>query len=728
MYGTFEDEDYIINSDEPKVAIKQDLFSRAPFANRISELICERKESDSLVIGIYGEWGSGKTTLMNFIKEGLVADSSIVIIDFNPWRFEEENQRILNFFQTLATSLQKEIHTRKERIGQIISQYSAYLTPLALTCGAGVGSLSISGGAQAIGVSLSSVTLDELKTRLESILKEEGKTVVIFVDDVDRMDNKEIRSLFKLIKISANFKNIIYVVAFDEKNVAKALSETYSDDRLESGMLFLEKIIQLPLHLPKITDHDMTNFALWEISESLKYSGVILEEDEIHQFGRSFFRGFEGKLKTPRILKRYCNSLKFSLPILKGEINYVDFMLIEGIRIIYPNLYSEIRLNPEYFLLEELSRDTSRVEVIKKHIVNIVESALEKDNEKDYNSVFSLLQDLFPRIATVNSNTYYPSDWDIAWQRKKKICSRDYFERYFIYSIPKGDLSDIKFEQFLKQSDSMSIEELSDNFNSSFNIDETAAFIYKIQFQFDKIPINCIGKLAIALAKNGTKYKKDDSEVFSFSTFDRSAFVIVQMLERISDLSERQYLARQVIEHSNPIDFTAEILRELKVGIEGKMSTIFSEEEGGELILTLKERIKALSNTENFFENYPKHVLLLFHYWGYGGSREEVREYVSQMLASNPEYVIKLLSIFSVKGWGANGPVYERLSSKSYSDLKEIVDPEFVVLAIKQIMGDVSLDEYNDEDDTIPTNTKILYQFLILHKKETQNNLDESIN
>lgn len=719
-----EDGDHI-NSDEPKVKIKHDLFSRARFAKRISELIRERKGSDCLVIGIYGEWGSGKTTLMNFIKEGLTEDSSIVIIDFNPWRFEEENQLILNFFQTLATSLQKEIHTRKERIGQIISQYSAYLAPLAITCGGGVGSLSISGGAQTIGVSLSSVTLEELKTRLEIILKDEGKRVAIFIDDVDRLDNKEIRSLFKLIKISANFENILYIVAFDEKNVAKALGETYSDTRLESGMLFLEKIIQLPLHLPKITDHDMNNFALREIFESLLYADVTLEENELHRFRRSFFGGLKSKIKTPRILKRYCNSLKFSLPILRGEVNHVDFMLIEGIRVIYPNLYTEIRLNPEDFLLEKLSfsiRDTRSVEAIREHTKRIVESALERDNEKDFNTVFSLLQELFPRIST----SYYLSDWDLTWQREKRICSRDYFERYFIYSVPTGDLSDTKLEQFLKLCDSLSADELSEKFDKSFSIDETAAFIYKIQSQLEKIPVNCIRNLTIALAGNGAKYKKDDSDIISYSTFDRAAYIIEQMLDRITDLSEKKQLARQIIENSKPIDFTALILRELNIGIEGKKSNMFSDEDEDYLISIFKNKVKSLSKIEDFIEKYPRHVHLLFYYWRFGGSGEESQEYISQLLAQNPEKVIKLLSIFSVKGWGTNGPVYKRFESKSYANLKEIIDPDIVISAIKQILGEICADEYNDDDDTIPDDTKILYQFFILHNKEILNNSDAS--
>ena len=67
-------------------------------------------------------------------------------------------------------------------------------------------------------------------------------------------------------------------------------------------------------------------------------------------FGRHFVDGLEPRLTTPRLGKLYANALTFALPLLKGEVDIVDLMLIEGIRIFYPNLYAEIRGNPDLFL------------------------------------------------------------------------------------------------------------------------------------------------------------------------------------------------------------------------------------------------------------------------------------------------------------------------------------------------------------------------------------------
>ncbi len=70
------------------------------------------------------------------------------------------------------------------------------------------------------------------------------------MDDIDRLDKQEVQAIFKLVKLSADFPFVSYVLAFDEEMVAAALAEKYGN--LEAGKKFLEKIIQVPLHLPPV--------------------------------------------------------------------------------------------------------------------------------------------------------------------------------------------------------------------------------------------------------------------------------------------------------------------------------------------------------------------------------------------------------------------------------------------------------------------------------------------
>ena len=69
------------------------------------------------------------------------------------------------------------------------------------------------------------------------------------IDDIDRMDNEEVATLFKLVKVAADFEHISYVLAFDDEAVARALTKKYGGTE-ESGRRFVEKIVQLPFALP----------------------------------------------------------------------------------------------------------------------------------------------------------------------------------------------------------------------------------------------------------------------------------------------------------------------------------------------------------------------------------------------------------------------------------------------------------------------------------------------
>ena len=104
--------------------------------------------------------------------------------------------------------------------------------------------------AKNVGDMLSSVELEELKNRVETALKEAGKRVVVLMDDIDRLDKNEIQTVFRLVKLVADFQNTAYVLAFDAQMVASALQERYSSRDPDAGQNFLEKIIQVPLDLP----------------------------------------------------------------------------------------------------------------------------------------------------------------------------------------------------------------------------------------------------------------------------------------------------------------------------------------------------------------------------------------------------------------------------------------------------------------------------------------------
>jgi predicted KAP-like P-loop ATPase len=76
-----------MQTDRPIQTAAEDRFQRAPFARRIAEVICTRRDPATLVIGLYGPWGDGKSSTLSLIKEALGTVEGVVQVDYNPWFF-----------------------------------------------------------------------------------------------------------------------------------------------------------------------------------------------------------------------------------------------------------------------------------------------------------------------------------------------------------------------------------------------------------------------------------------------------------------------------------------------------------------------------------------------------------------------------------------------------------------------------------------------------------------
>ena len=117
-------------ADAPVKDQKEDRFRRWPFAQRIAETVAARPDPSSIVVGIYGAWGEGKTSVLNFIECELLSQDSVVCVRFNPWRFKDETTLLLSYFGTLADALGRTLSSKKEKIGKWFQEYEIWGTEL----------------------------------------------------------------------------------------------------------------------------------------------------------------------------------------------------------------------------------------------------------------------------------------------------------------------------------------------------------------------------------------------------------------------------------------------------------------------------------------------------------------------------------------------------------------------------------------------------------------------
>jgi len=122
-----ESSDDIYSADSPISNPDLDEFNRRGFSERIAQTIAERKETKSLVIGIYGKWGEGKSTVLNFIDAELKRHDNVVSLTFNPWLFPSETELLIAFYSELSKAIGKSPTTQKEDVGKFIKEYVSAL-------------------------------------------------------------------------------------------------------------------------------------------------------------------------------------------------------------------------------------------------------------------------------------------------------------------------------------------------------------------------------------------------------------------------------------------------------------------------------------------------------------------------------------------------------------------------------------------------------------------------
>lgn len=698
-------------SDEPISGSAQDRFNRAPFATRIADTIARRPDPSSLVVGVFGPWGDGKTSVLKMMEEQMQRHSHVVVLHFNPWHFQSEEQLIKGFFVTLADGLDRKLNNAKEKIGKVLKDYGSLLSIGSLALG-GVVTLRPGDAAKGVGEAMSNVGLDELRARIESFLTESGKRVVVLVDDIDRLDRAETHSMFKLVKLSAGFNHTSYVLAFDDEVVAAALGERYGAGGQQAGRAFLEKIIQVPLHLPPVDTVSLRMTVFEGVEAALAMAGIELSQAQADAFIRHFVDGLEPQLSTPRVAKLYTNALMFALPLLKDEVNIMNLMLIEGVRVLYPGLYASIRDNPSIFLEAPrenrgaLERTPSRVEqLIDGALPNL--TSLERETIKD-----RLLRPLFPRTG----NMMYGSEWDNIWAKEQRICSAVYFKRYFSYCVPDGDVSDASVHALIESvvgADDDGKRALIETFVKRRSVERLVSVLRQ---RVEQLPHQCVVPLARAIALSGAGFPQERGMAL-LTTRLQAAILAKQLMKRLSAGEERWEGIECLLEMATPLPFAAECLRWLRHDAEGDPDRNVVEADDNLRMESIVVRRIALAHGEQpLYLQFGRDTPLLLWLWN-SVDANNARAAVRSRLNLHPEEIDAYLDCYIGEGWEIESglPVRGRFERRHFDEVDRLVGADYVMENLrKRFGGELDAPQEYPPDDWLASR-KVAHQFALIH-------------
>ena len=623
------------STDKPIIERELDAFQRYGFSKRIAETIVERENRDSLVFGIFGVWGEGKSTVLNFINQELVSHAEILTLVFNPWKYGDEDTLIKNFLKKVSDLLGKELSSNQEKFAGFIKKYGS------------VGSI-IGIDFSEVGKNLADVDLENLKKRVDEFISESGKRLVIFIDDIDRLDKQEIYSLFRLVKLTADFKNTTYILSFDQEMVASAIGERFGTGDKKAGENFLEKIIQVPLTIPKAQPDALKKFCFRLVDNAISNCKLELTKPEVERFVYQFSTNILTRLSTPRLAVRFGNTLSFSMPLLKGEVNMVDLMLVEALRVFYPSHYTFVKANPDYFIgsyknAYDHGQNNNKIESIKKHFDKLESDLLEKDKRK----VRDLLSNLFPNLDTAFGNYHFSNESHNEWYTQKRIVSTKYFDRYFSYAVIEGDMSDVEFNlllEFIEQAEK--VDEITIKISELLEKTTTDNFLYKLRNLEKDYTWSSSKKIAKSICDVSEKFPKEGGMMsMDFETpFGQAAIFIFQLLKNHKEEPDVFDFAKELMTYPKQFSFAYQLNSWFCLG-DKKEDKIFNDAQYQELAQILTERALEEAKDASIFEMFPDCIGYIGRTWA-ERDKSGFDNYTKAYLEKDAQNVVNLLKSY----------------------------------------------------------------------------------
>lgn len=626
-------------ADRPSIDPKDDLFGHAPFAKSLADSICRYLGSDGLVLALYGPWGSGKSTVLSYVQhflERCPENEQPILVKFNPWWFSGQENLARAFLGQLQAVLPAKSEKFK-KLGDLLGDFAEGIGGLIDLTGVTGGAASKLGKLIGMATKRKPKDVPALKAEICKVLMEAGKRILVLIDDIDRLTPEEIRQLFTVIKALADFPNVVYLLAFDRDVAARAIEQ-------QSGLpgeRYLEKIIQVPFELPPVDRAALRAALFTRLDEIL---GDVPEGSFDQSYWANVYHdGIDALIQVPRDVVRFTNALAATYPAVCGEVNPVDFIALEALRVFLPSLYDVIRTNPDRFAGHSRDSHYDSGERTKEAFHTGWAQALPVDLRE---SSKALIERIFPKTGS----TIYGSDWLAEWRRNLRACHPDVFPIYFRLTIPPGTIRRGEMVALLSlaasPADFGNALVQAKNERRPDGMSKARALLERLMDHVEKdIPDAHIPTVIQALFDVGDALidPADERGMFDFGNVSRAARPVYHLLKRLS-ADRRADVLEAAMRGGRAVAVQSWLLKALDEEVtKGLEATLLTADEVTRLKSVWLERIRVLAD-ESGFMSHPElpRLLATWKHWGEG---TEVRAWCDQVTMSD-EGLLNLLPKF----------------------------------------------------------------------------------
>jgi hypothetical protein len=367
--------------------------------------------SEGAVVGVLGTWGSGKTSFINLARPHFEGGSAAVV-DFNPWMFSGVEQLADRFFAQISARLR--LRPDLAEVGKQLERYGEVLSGIAWVPVVGAWAERVRAAVKGLAalVRRKSEDLDARRAKLERALRALGKPLVVVLDDIDRLTTDEIRDVFKLVRLTASFPNVVYVLAFDRLRVEDALS-----GQGIPGRDYLEKILQVAIDLPVAPTEVLNREVLQAIDSALS---TISDPGpfDLGLWSDVFMEVVRPLIRNMRDVRRFAAAVYGTVRDLDGQVALVDVLALEAVRVFLPDVFRQMQgavaalttTSPIGYHGQDHENE------LKEDVERLIKAAGERAEV-----VQALVKRLFPAGERHIGGSNYGSDWKGRWLRERRV-------------------------------------------------------------------------------------------------------------------------------------------------------------------------------------------------------------------------------------------------------------------------------------------------------------------
>ena len=355
-----------------------DMLGREYIINQIVNIIKYCNYDNKFVISLKGEWGSGKTTILNNVIERIKSDDIIYINEFEPWAYNDEKSVIVSFFDHIMKRINCSFRMNditlfsKTYIKTIISNFKYDMDDF----------LNFN------------IDVERIRKIINNYLELNNKRIVLVLDNLERCSANQILVIIKIIHNWLDLNRIIYILSYDEKTMKNLF-----ENELKLDYSYLEKFVQQEFRVSKIDNRRLSNIIMTCMKNYLNYFNLEINSIELDVIANSTLE----IINNLRDFKRIINSA-FYLSFQKEQyLNYIDVFFIEIISLKNFELWEEISANSVFYISEDrfvYDKDNRYLYDSQKYNIDTEYyfKNLFENNKFDVYRYANILKSLFPNV------------------------------------------------------------------------------------------------------------------------------------------------------------------------------------------------------------------------------------------------------------------------------------------------------------------------------------------